>query len=121
MECSADKALEREQRRTARQTREQTNAAWSNKATRKDERERRRLKKDKKRQWMKVQKQEESTPGTGDSFCPQKRGRSSEQGHDGDDDDDDDEWAQLAREERMAKKVRKGDITQMAFDEEFMS
>jgi ATP-dependent RNA helicase DDX55/SPB4 len=34
---------------------------------------------------------------------------------------DGEDWADLAREERMAKKVRRGDVTQAMFDEEFCS
>jgi ATP-dependent RNA helicase DDX55/SPB4 len=36
-----------------------------------------------------------------------------------DDADEGDDWDELAREERMAKKVRKGNITQGTFDEQF--
>ena len=32
-----------------------------------------------------------------------------------------DDWEELAREERMAKKVKKGEIAQLEFDAEFMS
>ena len=32
------------------------------------------------------------------------------------DDADEDEWEELAREERMAKKVRKGEVSQGEFD-----
>ena len=36
-----------------------------------------------------------------------------------DETEDDDDWDDLAREERMAKKVRKGEVSQKAFDAEF--
>jgi ATP-dependent RNA helicase DDX55/SPB4 len=36
-------------------------------------------------------------------------------------DDEGDDWEELAREEKMAKKMRKGDISREAFDEEFLS
>ena len=43
---------------------------------------------------------------------PAKRGASS-------DDEGADDWAELAREERMAKKVKRGAVSQKAFDAEF--
>ena len=86
------------------------NNAWSDKLNKKDEREKRREKKDRKKQWLKAQQQKDPSEP---NFL--KRGRDSKDLDGG----DGDEWAELAREERMAKKVRKGDLTQVAFDEEF--
>ena len=36
------------------------------------------------------------------------------------DGDGEDDWAELAREERMAKKVKRGEVTELAFDAEFV-
>ena len=40
-------------------------------------------------------------------------------GSSSDDDTDGDDWEELAREERMAKKLKRGDISQTDFDNEF--
>lgn len=45
-----------------------------------------------------------------------KRGRTAQSESDGEDGND---WEELAREERMAKKVRRGDVSQGNFDKEF--
>jgi ATP-dependent RNA helicase DDX55/SPB4 len=47
----------------------------------------------------------------------------SEEEREADDEDEDDEgdWAEIAREERMVKKVKKGEISQLRFDAEFVS
>jgi ATP-dependent RNA helicase DDX55/SPB4 len=37
----------------------------------------------------------------------------------GEDSDDGSDWEELAREERMAKKVKRGEVSQKAFDAEF--
>lgn len=36
-----------------------------------------------------------------------------------DQDDDEDDWAEIAREEKLAKRVKKGIISQEEFDVEF--
>lgn len=45
-----------------------------------------------------------------------KRGLDDVSGESGDDGDD---WAELAREERLAKRVKKGHLSQSQFDAEF--
>jgi ATP-dependent RNA helicase DDX55/SPB4 len=97
-----------QQQRTERASKKKLNAPWSEKMGRKEERERRREKKDKKKLWIKSQDQKETL----DSKAV-KRGRDTEE-------EDEDDWEEFAREERMAKKVRKGDVTQAVFDDEFM-
>ncbi len=77
-------------------------AAWSNKAVKQEEKERRREKRTKKKQWEKAQENEK------------KRQRQTE-----DERADGEDWAELAKEERMAKKVKRGDVTQKDFDMEF--
>lgn len=77
-------------------------AAWSNKAVKQEEKERRREKRTKKKQWEKAQENEK------------KRQRQTE-----DEREDSEDWAELAKEERMAKKVKRGDVTQKDFDMEF--
>ena len=74
------------------------NVAWSNKIIRTEEREQRKEKKDRKRKWLRSQQQ------------------STEAGQVPNGDDD---WEELAREERMAKKLKKGGISQSDFDKEF--
>ena len=101
---SAAKATSSQDMRQKRPPKDKSqNVAWSNKITRTEEREQRKEKKDRKRKWLRSQQQ------------------STEAGQvpDGDDDDDDDDWEELAREERMAKKLKKGGINQSEFDKEF--
>lgn len=75
----------------------------------KEEREKRREKKGKKRKWLKTQVTEDAKQkdgGHGDGAL----GEAVDAG---------DDWEEMAREERMAKKMRKGDVSQKAFDAEF--
>ncbi|OAX43473.1 DEAD-domain-containing protein [Rhizopogon vinicolor AM-OR11-026] len=85
------------------------NAAWSQKVESREDKDKRRTKKERKKQWLKSQ--------TGDSGnvngAPETdRAKSEESGGE-------DDWHELAREERTAKKLRKGTVTQKEFDEEF--
>ena len=86
----------------------QKNAAWSKELNRKVEKERRREKKVKKREWM------NSVEGA--AIESKTDGKSSKDSS-GDEDDD---WDELAREERMAKKVKRGKLDANAFDAEFV-
>ncbi|KAJ7184388.1 DEAD-domain-containing protein [Mycena filopes] len=100
---------EREKRRAERAEKQKANGAWSEKVEKKEEREKRREKKGKKRKWLKTQvaegaKQEDGEHGDGAA------GETAGEG---------DDWEEIAREERMAKKMRKGDVSQKAFDAEF--
>lgn len=81
------------------------NAAWSKQTTRQEEREKRKDKKDRKRKWLKSQ--QEAAP----SSIPNSSANVG---------DVEDDWDDLAREEKMAKKLKKGGITQASFDEEFV-
>lgn len=89
--------------------------AWSNKITKQEEKEKRREKKDRKKKWLKAQAASELGKNDEASLAP-KRGREEEAAASGDDVDD---WEELAREERMAKKLKKGDVSQRDFDMEF--
>lgn len=88
---------------------------WSNKISKQEEKEKRREKKDRKKKWLKAQTATESGK---DSEAPSasKRGRDDDAVPSGNDEDD---WEELAREERMAKKLKKGDVSQRDFDMEF--
>ncbi|KAJ7168354.1 DEAD-domain-containing protein [Mycena crocata] len=98
---------EREKRRAERAEKQKVNQAWSDKVVKKEEREKRREKKGKKRKWLKTQVVTQDTEEKKD-------------GEHGDETvDDGDDWEELAREERMAKKMRKGDVSKKAFDAEF--
>lgn len=92
-------------RRRERAEKKKANAAWSNKVVRQEEKEKRQVKKGKRREWLK-----QSTTEVGE-----KRERAVSDEEDADADD----WGDLAREERMAKKVKKGLVSQDAFDGEF--
>ncbi|KAF8076413.1 DEAD-domain-containing protein [Lyophyllum atratum] len=112
-EASA-RELEKEKRRAARAEKKISNTAWSEKVQKKEERELRKEKKGRKRKWLKAQAATESVQSEEN---PLKRGREDAEVSEAEDDGDD--WDELAREERMAKKVKKGDIKQKAFDAEF--
>jgi len=99
---------ERKKKKAEREEKKKNNAAWSNKVVKKEERDKRKEKKDRKKKWLKEQAKATK------SGTDLKRPREEE-----DDGDDAEDWDDLAREERMAKKVRKGEISQKAFDAEF--
>ncbi|KAF9247068.1 DEAD-domain-containing protein [Melanogaster broomeanus] len=82
------------------------NTSWSEQVENKVQKEKRKLKKERKRQWLKAQT---ATAGAGEA-----KTQNPEEG-----DDEKDDWDELAREERVAKKVRKGTVTQTDFDAEF--
>ncbi|ORZ21298.1 P-loop containing nucleoside triphosphate hydrolase protein [Absidia repens] len=74
-------------------------SAWSNKTEAKERKQDRRLKKDRKNDYLKRKQESEKASDKMD-----------------DDDDGDDDWDDLAKEERLAKKVRKGKLTRKDFD-----
>ncbi|KAF9268028.1 DEAD-domain-containing protein [Marasmius fiardii PR-910] len=87
------------------------NAPWSRKIDKKEEREKRKQRKANKKKWTQNQESARET----DQTLKRSRGELE----DALADDDGDDWDDLAREERMAKKVRKGEVSQKAFDSEF--
>jgi ATP-dependent RNA helicase DDX55/SPB4 len=105
---------EREKQRASRAEKKKLNSAWSEKVVKREERDKRKEKRSAKRKWLKTQAAEAAPSADQNQL---KRGRSEDGG--GDKEDDEDDWDELAREERMAKKVRKGDIDQKTFDAEF--
>ncbi|KAI9271611.1 P-loop containing nucleoside triphosphate hydrolase protein [Phascolomyces articulosus] len=77
-----------------------SNEAWSGKRDAKARKVERRTKKDRKKEFLKKRKQEDVVD-------------------DKDNEDDQDDWDELAKEERMAKKVKRGRMNQEMFDEMF--
>lgn len=104
---SSIEEMERKKERAEKAETRKRNAAWSEQSSRQEERQNRRDKKAKKKQWLKTQatSANEQTPSP-------KRPRAEEEGED--------TWGQLAREERMAKKLKRGEISQKEFDAEFV-
>ena len=106
-------SAENQRNKAERLAKKKANVAWSTQTLKKETRDKRKEKKVKRKQWIKSQ---QSGPSSSVSAVPQKRGLVA-----GDEDEgNEDDWAELAREERMAKKVKKGEITQLEFDAEFM-
>lgn len=103
--------MEQEQRKAQRTQRKKANAPWSTNIGKQEEREVRKQKKKRKRQWLKTQ------AASGDTQNNVKRTR--EDFEEVEEDDNDEDWSEIAREERMAKKVRKGEISKREFDAEF--
>ena len=85
------------------------NSAWSTQKEKKEEKQRRLEKKVLKKKWL-ASKNADSTA----ERLAEKRGL-DEVDRTGDFDD----WEDLAREERLAKRVRKGTVSQQEFNEEF--
>jgi ATP-dependent RNA helicase DDX55/SPB4 len=85
------------------------NAAWSQQADDKEDKDKRRVQKARKRQWLKSQ-----SVVSGDSKGALQTGGAKPEESGGEDD-----WDELAREERLAKKLRKGAVSQKEFDQEF--
>jgi len=82
------------------------NAAWSQQVEIKEDKDKRRAKKEKKRKWLKSQMGDGSLTGVSNKTELEESGG-------------EDDWDELAREERIAKKLRKGTVSQKEFDEEF--
>lgn len=106
-ESAPEAQKKRDVNKRKREELKERNAAWSRNVERKSEKEKRKEKKEKKKAWLKTQNSYAQGLATG------KKSSLNE----GDDPDDD--WDELAREERMAKKVKKGAMDSQAFDEEF--
>ena len=85
------------------------NAAWSTQKDRKEGKQRRLEKKLSKKKWLAFKNAE-----TSEGKLDKKRSLNEV-----DDDDDDDDWEDLAREEKLAKRVKKGKASQQEFDELF--
>lgn len=85
------------------------NAAWSQQADDKEDKDKRRTQKARKRQWLKSQN---VVSGDSKGALQTSRARVEESGGE-------DDWDELAREERLAKKLRKGTVSQNEFDQEF--
>lgn len=107
-------SAENQKNKAERLAKQKANVAWSNHTLKRETRDKRKEKKVKRKQWLKSQQPQ---PSPSASAVPQKRGL----GADDEDEEEEDDWAELAREERMAKRARKGQITQVAFDAEFAS
>ncbi|KAJ2931643.1 hypothetical protein H1R20_g5369, partial [Candolleomyces eurysporus] len=106
--AAAERAKERAKKKKA-------NASWSEVANKKEQRSKRKEKKVAKQKWLRANKQETAETSTGGTSTKRPRDEESDDASD----EDDDDWDELAREERMAKKVKKGEITQRDFDAEF--
>lgn len=102
---------ERERLRLERVKKKKTNTAWSDHITRKEERDKRREKRVKKKKWLKEQ---QSAPTS--ELPLNKRPHSEVVGGES---GSEDSWDELAKEERMAKKLKKGEISQQEFDAAF--
>ncbi|KAI6047163.1 DEAD-domain-containing protein [Pisolithus marmoratus] len=102
--CFQERPRQRKERETAeaRTAKRKRNTAWSQQAER-------RLKKDRKRQWLKAQAAGSVTSAA----------LTGEKSHETESDGDQGDWEELLQEKRMAKKVRRGEATQEEFDEIF--
>ncbi|KAI0831513.1 DEAD-domain-containing protein [Trametes gibbosa] len=108
---AAPSAEDIEKRKASRAEAQKANLAWSDKMKKQEERDRRKEKKDRKKKWQKAQ----ATAAVASEQTGNKHGidNSDSESKEGDD------WAELAREERAAKRVKKGHISQNQFDAEF--
>ena len=103
---SQSKLQVQKERAETRATKRKRNAPWSQQVANKEQKEKRRLKRDRKREWLKSHASASSVQIPVVSQLAE-------------DSVDEDDWDELAEEERLAKKVRKGAVTQQAFDAEF--
>ena len=88
------------------------NSSWSRQNNRKEEKLKRKEKRVRKAKWLREQGGKNASDLAIDRT---KRARAENVCNP----DADDEWEELAREEKMAKKLRRGDIDQGVFDREF--
>ncbi len=91
-------------------------SAWSTQKARKEIRHRRQEKKKLKKTWLKSQNSG-STSASNIKVIGKRAW--DETGNEREQDSDD--WAEIVREEKMAKRLRKGNISQKEFDTEFGS
>ena len=103
-------SIENQKNKVQRLAKQKANVVWSSQTLKKDVRDERKAKK---RQRAKSQ---QFQPPPSPSAVPRKREREE----DDEDEDDEDGWAEIAREERMAKKVTNGEISQLEFDAELI-
>lgn len=104
---------ERQRRRVENSEKKKKYSSWSERVEKKDEKDKRKDKRKLKAKWLKSQAAVQEEPTT-----TGKRQREEVEEASGVDNEEDD-WDSLAREEKMAKRLRKGDISQKAFDAEF--
>jgi ATP-dependent RNA helicase DDX55/SPB4 len=102
---------EKQERTTVRRENRKRNSAWSEKTGKREERDKRKEKRIRKKKWLQTQAPEPSRP-EGDGLRKRVHSEDNTELDGGD-------WTELAREERMAKKVKRGDISQKMFDAEF--
>ncbi|PPQ77748.1 hypothetical protein CVT25_011183 [Psilocybe cyanescens] len=112
--AAAKEAGERERRNSEHIQKIKKNAAWSVKASKEEERGKRRDKRKLKKKWQKTQ--EAASVKAVEEQVTGKRQREEASNTAGDNSDD---WAELAREEKMAKRLRQGVVSQKEFDAEF--
>jgi ATP-dependent RNA helicase DDX55/SPB4 len=113
-EAKEEAKLEKARRQLEHSEKKKKNAAWSEKLGKRQEKEKRRGKRIVKKNWLKSQ--EVHAMGSESLLGKRQRNGSNE---DTDAPNDNDDWAELAHEEKMAKRLRKGDISQKDFDAEF--
>ena len=94
--------MERDLQAKERARQKQKNGAWSKQNAKKQEKSKKKEKRDMKRQRLKLQGEQPNG-----SKSPK---RPAEEG---------DDWDELAREERMMKKVKRGEIASEDFDRQF--
>lgn len=114
-EAKEEAKLEKERRQLEHVKKKKKNTAWSEKLGKRQEKEKRRGKRISKKNWLKSQ---EVVPTMGSEKLLGKRQRNGSN-EDTDAPNDNDDWAELAHEEKMAKRLRKGNISQKDFDTEF--
>ncbi|KAF8621632.1 hypothetical protein AX15_007650 [Amanita polypyramis BW_CC] len=102
---------ERNRKRMEREEKRERNIAWSDKTSRKEERQTRREKRAKKKQWLKTATAVSEQSSTARNASKRAHAEGGSEGED--------TWEELAKEERMAKKVKRGEITQKEFDTQF--
>jgi len=83
--------------------------SWSKQLAKKDAREKRRVQKTRKKAWV-------ASSRLGEEHTALKRTRADSEEKNSDSADALDDWASLAEEERLAKKLKKGKISQAEFD-----
>jgi ATP-dependent RNA helicase DDX55/SPB4 len=124
----AKRKQEIDELKAARQAKRTENAAWSQQNSRQEERERRKEKRSRKREAIKKTRAGTTAAASGAAAAAvssirtsRNPGKGGEKGTSGDNNDDcsEDDWDELAREERMAKKVKRGLVDKTTFEKAF--
>ena len=115
----AKRKREIEELKAAREAKRVRNAAWSQQTNRQQEREHRKEKRARRREAIKKSTPIDISSGSVAGKSDEKSTKKGQEANGRASLDDGDEWEELAHEERMAKKVKRGLVDKATFEKMF--